>query len=107
MKGDKGIFFNRNRYILYAMAGCAVLFLGPTVLNTYWLKICSFLIVSLIIACSWNLIGGYCGYFSFGHGLFFGVGAYTIAVAVLRFNVNPYAGMLLGGFISAALALVM
>jgi branched-chain amino acid transport system permease protein len=107
MKGDKGIFLNRNRYILYAMAGSAVLFLGPTVLNSYWLKICSFLIVSLIIACSWNLIGGYCGYFSFGHGLFFGIGAYTIAIALLRYNVNFYLCIPLGGLVAAALALAM
>lgn len=106
-KGKQGIFLNRNRYLLYALAGALFLCLGPVLLDPYWLKFFSFLIISLIIACSWNLIGGYCGYFSFGHGLFFGIGAYAIAVAVLRFNVNPYAGMLLGGLVSAALALVM
>lgn len=104
---NKGIFLNRNRYLLVALAGALALCLGPAFLDSYWLKFVSFLVISLIIACSWNLIGGYCGYFSFGHGLFFGIGAYTIAVAVLRFNVNPYAGMLLGGLVSAALALVM
>jgi len=106
-KGEQGIFLNRDRHLLYALAGSLFLCLGPVLLDPYWLKFFSFLIISLVIACSWNLIGGYCGYFSFGHGLFFGIGAYTIAVAVLRFNVNPYIGMLLGGLVSAALALVM
>ena len=106
-KSEQGIFLNRDRYLLYALAGSLLLCLGPALLDPYWLKFLSFLIVSLVIACSWNLIGGYCGYFSFGHGLFFGVGAYTIAVAFLRFNVNPYVGMLLGGLVSAALAIVM
>lgn len=106
-KCEQGVFLNRDRYLLYALAGTLVLCLGPALLDPYWLKFLSFLIISLVIACSWNLIGGYCGYFSFGHGLFFGVGAYTIAVAVLRFNVNLYIGMILGGLVSAALALVM
>ena len=33
-----------------------------------------------ILAMSWNILSGYSGYFSFGHGAFFGVGMYTTAV---------------------------
>jgi branched-chain amino acid transport system permease protein len=33
----------------------------------------------IILATSWNLLSGYAGYFSFGHGAFFGVGLYTTA----------------------------
>jgi branched-chain amino acid transport system permease protein len=32
-----------------------------------------------ILALSWNILSGYSGYFSFGHGAFFGVGLYTSA----------------------------
>ena len=32
-----------------------------------------------ILAVSWNILSGYSGYFSFGHGAFFGIGAYTTA----------------------------
>ncbi len=32
-----------------------------------------------ILALSWNILSGYSGYFSFGHGAFFGVGVYTSA----------------------------
>ncbi len=31
----------------------------------------------VILALSWNILSGYSGYFSFGHGVFFGVGMYT------------------------------
>ena len=34
----------------------------------------------VILAMSWNILSGYSGYFSFGHGAFFGVGLYTTAV---------------------------
>ena len=33
----------------------------------------------LILALSWNILSGYSGYFSFGHGAFFGIGMYTSA----------------------------
>ncbi|MDP1743040.1 branched-chain amino acid ABC transporter ATP-binding protein/permease [Polaromonas sp.] len=33
----------------------------------------------MILALSWNILSGYSGYFSFGHGAFFGIGMYTSA----------------------------
>jgi branched-chain amino acid transport system permease protein len=33
----------------------------------------------MILALSWNILSGYSGYFSFGHGAFFGMGMYTSA----------------------------
>ena len=33
-----------------------------------------------MLATSWNILSGYSGYFSFGHGAFFGAGVYTTAV---------------------------
>ncbi len=103
----KGIFLKRNEYLAVIAAAGALLCLGPVVLDAYWLKFLSFLFLSLVIACSWNLIGGYCGYFSFGHGVFFGIGAYAIAVAVLKYNVNFYLSLVIGGLSCAVLAFVM
>jgi branched-chain amino acid transport system permease protein len=34
----------------------------------------------IVLATSWNILSGYAGYFSFGHGAFFGAGLYTTAV---------------------------
>ena len=33
----------------------------------------------MILALSWNILSGYSGYFSFGHGAFFGIGMYASA----------------------------
>jgi branched-chain amino acid transport system permease protein len=58
------------------------------------------------LAQSWNLIGGFVGYAAFGNVVFFGIGAYTVAVA-LQHDV-PYAiGLLLGVAISAAFAFLL
>ncbi len=40
----------------------------------------------IVLATSWNLLSGYTGYFSFGHGAFFGAGVYTTAVLAAQFD---------------------
>jgi len=40
----------------------------------------------IVLATSWNLLSGYSGYFSFGHGAFFGAGVYTTAVLAGKFD---------------------
>jgi branched-chain amino acid transport system permease protein len=40
----------------------------------------------VVLATSWNILSGYAGYFSFGHGAFFGAGVYTTAVLAGKFN---------------------
>src|SRR5215467_13196277 len=41
----------------------------------------------IVLATSWNILSGYSGYFSFGHGAFFGAGVYTTAALASRFDV--------------------
>ena len=40
-----------------------------------------------ILALSWNILSGYSGYFSFGHGAYFGIGMYTTAGLAANLNV--------------------
>jgi branched-chain amino acid transport system permease protein len=40
----------------------------------------------MVLALSWNILSGYSGYFSFGHGAFFGIGMYTTAVLAGKFD---------------------
>jgi branched-chain amino acid transport system permease protein len=40
----------------------------------------------VVLATSWNILSGFAGYFSFGHGAFFGVGVYTTAVLAGKFD---------------------
>lgn len=103
----KGVFLNRNRYILMTLLAGLMLCLCPSLLNTYQVKFLSFLLINIIMACSWNLIGGFCNYFSFGHGVFFGIGAYAFAIAWGRFGIHFYLSLILGGMMSAGVALLI
>jgi len=41
----------------------------------------------IALATSWNILSGYSGYFSFGHGAFFGAGVYTTATLATWYGV--------------------
>jgi branched-chain amino acid transport system permease protein len=58
-----------------------------------------------LLAQAWNLLGGYGGQFSFGHALFFGVGAYASAVLQVTHGVNAWAALALAVGLAAAVGL--
>ncbi len=65
----------------------------------------------IVLATSWNILSGYSGYFSFGHGAFYGVGIYTTAVLAGKFDV-PFlwtlpAAALLAALLGVALGAVV
>ena len=57
------------------------------------------------LATSWSLLSGYAGYFSFGHGAFFGAGMYTTATLAASFKVPFLWTLPVAGLIPALLAL--
>jgi branched-chain amino acid transport system permease protein len=69
-----------NKTVIGILAAGATLacvpWLGlPAFYESFLYLICHWMILAL----SWNILSGYSGYFSFGHGAFFGVGMYTSA----------------------------
>jgi branched-chain amino acid transport system permease protein len=58
---------------------------------------------------AWNILAGFGGQFSFGHAVFFGSGAYAMAVLQVKFGWNAWAalaaslaaGSAVGAFIGA------
>ena len=63
-----------------------ILIAGALLVSVPWLELPAFyesflyLICSwMVLALSWNILSGYSGYFSFGHGAFFGIGMYATA----------------------------
>ncbi len=62
--------------LLAGLALALVPWLGlPAFYESFLYLICHWAILAL----SWNILSGYSGYFSFGHGVFFGIGMYTSA----------------------------
>jgi branched-chain amino acid transport system permease protein len=56
---------------------------------------------------SWNLLSGYTGLISFGHAAFFGLGAYTVTIALVKFDITPWLGIPLGMIVGAVAGIVI
>jgi Branched-chain amino acid ABC-type transport system, permease components len=59
------------------------------------------------LAQSWNIIGGYTGYASFGNSVFFGLGAYGTAIAMTQFGLPFWAGLPLGAVLGVFCAFLL
>ena len=77
----------------------------PPFLSKYQLEILISVLFWAYLGIAWNLLGGYAGQFSFGHAAFFGIGAYTSTLLLLRVGVTPWVGMLVGGVLASAFGL--
>ena len=59
----------------------------------------------VVIGSSWNLLAGYTGQVSFGHAIFFGVGAYTAGIFASKLGISAWWGMAFGGIFSMLVGL--
>ena len=73
----------------------------------YWLHMLLFTFMYIAMASSWNIIGGYAGYTSLGHNVFFAVGGYFAGVLLVYFDISPFLTAPLAGLVSVALGLLV
>jgi branched-chain amino acid transport system permease protein len=91
-----------------ALAAVVLLMLAlPMWLSSYGISFCVGMFMSIAIAGSWNLFSGTTGYASLGHGIFFGIGAYTFAVSVVLLKLHPALAFVLTAAVPGVVALVM
>lgn len=90
-----------KRYqIVIAAAVVVVLALLPIVVTDQYLLNNAILVVMFIgLTVAWN-IAAFGGALSLGHAAFFGLGSYTSALLLLRFDINPWIGMIGGVFVA-------
>src|SRR5438270_13698347 len=60
--------------------------------DSYWLDVVTVTYLMAGLAGAWNIIGGFGGQFSLGHGVFFAVGAYITAILYAEAGVSPWLG---------------
>jgi branched-chain amino acid transport system permease protein len=98
---------DKHKYIWLGI-GAVIFLLYPLVFTLPFprhLMIMIFLYATLGLA--WNMIGGYAGQISLGHTLFFGIGAYTSTLLLMKLWVSPWAGMFAGGLLSVGISLLV
>ena len=87
----------------FVLAGCVALLALPLGWDDpYALRVLTMAAIFAIYAASWDLLAGYTGQVSFGHALFFGVGAYTSALLTLRLGWSPWLAVPAGSLAAMA-----
>ncbi|HZQ62718.1 MAG TPA: ATP-binding cassette domain-containing protein, partial [Casimicrobiaceae bacterium] len=94
-----------DRPLVALVAGAAVLFVVPFLgLPAFYDSFLYLVFHWIVLATSWNILSGYSGYFSFGHGAFFGAGVYTTAVLAGKQDVPFLYTLPAAAVVAAALA---
>jgi branched-chain amino acid transport system permease protein len=92
-----------------AAVGLIVCLALPLIFNNYMMRLATILAMYAALAWSWNFIGGFAGYPSFGIAAFFGLGAYTGAVLLVdhyvTFWMAPIAAALLSAIVAGIIGL--
>jgi len=88
----------KKRSTLIALGLFALFAVFPLVEGSdYYRHIFIIALMWVVIGSSWNLLAGYTGQISFGHAIFFGVGAYSAGICTTKLGISAWWGMLLGG----------
>lgn len=96
---------NLVNYAPYILIGVILLIL-PSFLSIYFRSAVTEIFIYAIFAMSLNILFGYTGLFSIAHAAFFGTGAYTVGILILRLGIHSFwvaapAGILMGAFAAA------
>jgi branched-chain amino acid transport system permease protein len=67
-------------------AGVLLAFVPKLGLPAFYDSLLYLMLHWIVLATSWNILSGYTGYFSFGHGAFFGAGMYTTSTLLARYE---------------------
>jgi len=99
--GDRGM----RRGILCA-AVVALIAIPFVMSDTFILRIMTEAIMWIGLAIAFDVIAGYTGYLNFGHGAFFGLGAYTIGILMMQAHWPFALALPAGGLVAALVALI-
>jgi len=88
--------------IVYWLVAVAVFFIFPRNL-----ALATSILVMALFALSLDLVLGFSGIVSFGHAVFFGVGAYAAGLLALGGYAEPISGAIIAGLVAGFVALLM
>ena len=72
--------------------------------DEYWLNILILTYLFAGLAAAWNVIGGFGGQLSLGHGVYFAIGAYVVGITFTRYEWSPWLSAVLAVPLACAVA---
>ena len=101
---------NRSRWIVLAVvfAFVALLPLARWLDSyNYVLQVGTIILMWVAMASSWNILGGYTGYTSLGHNVFFGIGAYVGGMLLVEAEISPFITAPLAGLVALIMGAIV
>lgn len=77
------------------------LFVIPFFLSRYHLFVLNFILIYVIVIMGYNLVLGYTGLLSLAHAAFYGLGAYSTSLLIVKLEIPVYLSLPLGGIFTA------
>lgn len=102
-KGNFGLYLGFG----FEAAGLLILFIAPTLLSQYYVYLLATVFTTALLATSLNLVLGYGGLLHLHHGVFYGIGAYTVAIVMTKTTWPFGVAVILAPLMSALIALVI
>jgi len=87
--------------ITIGLVCAAVALVAPFTASEFWVFVFIEMLAFALYAVSFNLLLGYGGMLAFGHAVFFGVGAYAVAILMKKAGLDALCAILLAPLISA------
>ena len=97
---------NRSRWVVAAVVFTLVALLPlARWLDSYnyVLQVGITILMWIAMTSSWNILGGYTGYISLGHNVFFGIGAYVGGMMLVETGISPFVTAPLAGLVATIL----
>lgn len=91
---------------VFLLCSLTLLLIAPLYANLYWLRVLSMAAMFATLAQAINLIAGFAGYPAFGNVVFFGCGAYTTAIVMVKLGGPFWLGVVGAALVSLIIVLI-
>src|SRR5215475_2345441 len=93
----------------WAVAVIVVVMFGvlPVAVGEYYLSLVNLISIAVVGALGLNILVGYTGQISIGHGAFMSVGAYTAANFAVRLHTPFWLALIIGGLVAAVVGAIV
>ncbi len=97
----------RKKTSLALVALLVVMFILPNVIPRFYVYLIASILVMALLAMSLNLVVGFGGLYQFHHGVFYGVGAYAIALLLTKTSLPKWICFISAPFVAALAGLII
>lgn len=105
MPSKRTLHFFQNQFFL--ILGAIAFAIVPAFLTRYTQHLFIMIMFFAFTAVAWNIVCGFIGQLSLGHGVFLGVGGYVSTLLLVNAGLSPWVGMLAGAALAAVFGMIV